>query len=73
MVNYFGKDCEYFGGWWEGNEITDGPGYEERSKPELVHCDHEKNASDCEGNCCEKLCPLGKRETKTGSMLWVVK
>lgn len=73
MANYFGKGCEYFSGQWEWDERIYVIDYEENCEPELVHCDHEKNASDCEGNCCEKLCPLRKKQTKTGVMLWAVK
>lgn len=65
MGNWFGKGCEHqcckFESWY--NEIGD---YEEdRSSPELVFCNHKDNPDDCEGNCNERQCPLGKKETVT--------
>lgn len=60
---WFGKGCEFFSGVWEENEITGGPDYKEY-EPVLVHCFHEENHSDFEGNCNEKLCPKLRGENE---------
>jgi len=55
MSAWFGKDCKYFCGQWEENEITGGSDYKEY-EPVLTFCNHESNPDKYEGNCNERLC-----------------
>jgi len=63
MSDWFGKQCKFQCCQWEENEQTGGPKFRE-SLPALIFCNHTKNPEDTEGNCREKICPLGLIDIK---------
>ena len=59
-MKYFGKGCTYFTGAFadEKRRKEEGEPNFEDEEPELTFCNHKENEDKCEGNCCERLCPL---------------
>ena len=53
MANWFGKGCTHQCCRWEENEETGGPDYQE-TLPVLIHCGHDPNPEESEGNCSER-------------------
>lgn len=56
MTKWFGKGCTHQCCKWEDNEISGGPDYQE-SMPVLIHCGHDCNPEESEGNCRKEICP----------------